>query len=53
MEANGIDSQEFGGFVKDKDEDGNEIYMLRYEEFIAIHTKALQNINKRLEAAGL
>jgi hypothetical protein len=50
MEKHGIDSQEFGGFVKGKDEDGNDIYMLRYEEFIAIHTAAIQDIYKRLGA---
>lgn len=32
----GIDSKEFGGFVRDKDEDGNDIYMLRYGEFDGI-----------------
>lgn len=32
----GIDSKEFGGFVRDKDEDGNDICMLRYGEFDGI-----------------
>lgn len=50
MERHGITSQEFGGFVKDKDADGNDIYMLRYEEFIAIHTAAIQDIYKKLGA---
>ena len=36
MAAAGVDSIEFGGFVKDKDDHGNDIYMLRYGEFIAI-----------------
>lgn len=36
MAAAGVDSMEFGGFVKDKDAEGNDIYMLRYGEFIAI-----------------
>ena len=53
MAKHEIDSLEFGGFVKDADEDGNDIYMLRYEEFIAIHTLAVQRIFKRLEMAGL
>lgn len=44
-----IDTQEFGGFVKDKDEDGNDIYMLRYEEFIAIILKAVQSHEERLK----
>ena len=38
----GIDSLEFGGWVKDVDADGNDIYMLRYEEFIAIILAAVQ-----------
>jgi hypothetical protein len=53
MENHGIDSTEFGGFCKAKDADGNDIYMLRYEEFIAIHTAAIQDIYKRLEALAL
>lgn len=43
-----IDSSEFGGFVRAKDEDGNDIYMLRYEEFIAIHTLAAQKQEKEI-----
>lgn len=42
----GIDSLEFGGFVKASDEDGNDIYMLRYEEFIAIILAAVQKQQK-------
>ena len=53
MNKHDIDSLEFGGFVKDADEDGNDIYMLRYGEFMAIHTMAIQKIYQRLEAAGL
>jgi hypothetical protein len=53
MDKHGIDSLEFAGFVKDVDADGNEIYMLRYDEFIAIHTLAIQRIYQKLEAAGL
>lgn len=44
MTASGIGSKEFGGFVKDKDEDGNEIYMLRYSEFIAILVAKVQQM---------
>ena len=50
MDKHGIDSLEFAGFVKDVDEDGNEIYMLRYEEFMAIHTLAIQRIYQKLGA---
>lgn len=48
MDKHDIDSLEFAGFVKDVDEDGNEIYMLRYEEFVAIHTLAIQRIYQKL-----
>lgn len=53
MELYEIDSLEFAGFIKDVDTEGNEIYMLRYEEFIAIHTLAVQRIYQRLEMAGI
>lgn len=36
MAIAGVDSMEFGGFVVDKDAEGNDVYMLRYGEFIAI-----------------
>lgn len=52
MTAVGIDSQEFGGFVKDKDENGNDVYLLRYGEFDAIRDakiKQLEAKNKDLE----
>lgn len=52
MEQCGVDSQEFGGFVKDVDADGNGVYMLRYEEFIAIHTLAAQRHEERIKAMG-
>ena len=45
----GIDSLEFGGFVKASDEDGNDIYMLRYEEFIAIILAAVQKQQKAID----
>lgn len=38
----GIDSKEFGGFVRDKDEDGNDICMLRYGEFDGIRDLKLK-----------
>lgn len=50
MDLCGIDSTEFGGFVKDKDEEGKDIYMLRYEEFTPIEWGKLQQIEKRLSA---
>lgn len=36
MALAGVDPLEFGGWIKDTDQDGNPIYMLRYTEFIAI-----------------
>ena len=45
MASTGIDSREFGGLVKDKDENGNDVYMLRYDEFDAIRDAKI----KRLE----
>ena len=36
MAAAGVSDQEFGGWIKDVDEDGNPVYMLRYNEVIPI-----------------
>lgn len=46
MDKAGVDSKEFAGWCADKEEDGNDIYMLRYEEFIALLWAKI----KRLEA---
>lgn len=48
MELFEIDSLEFAGFIKDVDADGNEILMLRYEEFIGLLALALQSHEERL-----
>ena len=40
----GIDSLEFGGFVRDIDEEGREICMLRYGEFDAIRDLKIKKI---------
>lgn len=50
MEAVGIDSLEFGGWVKDRDENGDDVYMLRYTEFIAILWAKIKTLEARLEA---
>lgn len=42
----GIDSLEFGGFVRDVDVDGNEICMLRYDEFDAIYALKLKMLER-------
>lgn len=49
MNVAGVDSQEFGGLVKDVDEEGNDIYLLRYGEFDAIRDAKI----KQLEAKNL
>lgn len=49
MTAVGIDSLEFGGFVKDKDEAGNDMYMLRYDEFDAIRDAKIKQLEARIE----
>ena len=48
MDAAGVDSLEFGGWVRDYDEDGNEIYMLRYGEFDAIRDAKIKQLDARL-----
>lgn len=48
MELFGIDSLEFAGFIRDVDADGNEILMLRYEEFIGLLALAVQDHEERL-----
>ena len=48
MDAAGVDSLEFGGWVRDYDENGNEIYMLRYGEFDAIRDAKIKQLDARL-----
>ena len=50
MKAAGIDSQEFAGFIRDKDEDGNDILMLRYGEFDAIYSAKIKQQDKEILA---
>ena len=50
LALSGIDSQEFGGFVKDIDPDtGDSLYFIRYEEFIAILAAKIKQLEKRIE----
>lgn len=49
MSACGIDAQEFGGWAKDKDAEGNDTYMLRYTEFIAILLAKLRKQDERIK----
>lgn len=48
MDAAGIESTEFGGWIMDVDKDGNEIYMLRYEEFGAIYAAKIKQLESRV-----
>ena len=49
MIETGIDSKEFGGFVKYTDEDGNDLYFLRYEEFIGILVAKIKQLEKKIQ----
>ena len=49
MTAAGVDSQEFGGFIRDTDEEtGEDIYFLRYEEFIGILAAKISALETRI-----
>lgn len=50
MNAAGVDSQEFGGFIRDINEkDGSDIYMLRYGEFDAIYAAKIKQLESRID----
>lgn len=50
MTLSGIDSREFGGFGKDVHaETGEDIYMLRYEEFIGMMAAKMQRMDERVK----
>lgn len=48
MEAAGVSDLEFGGWIKDMDEYGNDIYLLRYNEFIAILLLKIHKLEQRV-----
>ena len=50
MAEAGVSDMEFGGWVKDTDEDGKDLYLLRYEEFIALLLEKIRQLEGRLEA---
>lgn len=51
LELVGLDSKEFAGFVKDVDPDtGEDLYFLRYEEFIAILALKIKQQDERIRA---
>lgn len=49
MDAAGVDSTEFGGFVIAKDSEENDFYMLRYEEFIAPMLAKMRQLEQRIK----
>ena len=50
MDIAEVDSTEFGGWIKGTDKDGNDIYMLRYEEFGAIYAAKIKQLEARVAA---
>ncbi len=48
MEAAGVSDLEFGGWIKDMDENGHDIYLLRYNEFIAILLLKIRKLEQRV-----
>lgn len=49
LKLSGLDTQEFGGFVKDADKNGNDLYFLRYEEFIPILAAKIKQLERRMK----
>ena len=49
MESAGVSDMEFGGWIKDVDEDGNTVYMLRYTELIAVLWAKIRKLEQRIE----
>lgn len=49
MAASGIDSLEFGGFVREIDEDGNAMLMLRYGEFDGVRDAKIKQLESRID----
>lgn len=50
MTAAGVESSEFAGFVRDKYTDGEDVLMLRYEEFIGLLGAKVKQIDRRVAA---
>lgn len=48
MALAGVDPLEFGGWIKDSDQDGNPVYMLRYTEFIAILWAKIRDLEGKI-----
>lgn len=50
MDQAGLSTQEFGGLCIEHPDQENEIWRLRYEEFIALNTYKIQQLNARIKA---
>ena len=48
MASAGISDMEFAGWIKDIDADGNAVYMLRYNEFMAILLAKIKKLEQKL-----
>ena len=50
LEAAGLTSLDFAGFVKSPDEEaeGGYLYSLRYEEFVALCVREIQRLGQRV-----
>lgn len=48
LSKHGISTADFGGYVEDKDKDGNPIYALRYSEFIPLIVEQVQKLKARV-----
>lgn len=48
LAACGMTGQDFAGFVKEEDTDGNTVYSLRYEEFVAMCIHKIQTLEARV-----
>ena len=50
MDVADVDALEFGGWIADIDEEtGEDVYFLRYEEFIAILVAKIKQLEQRIE----
>lgn len=48
LDKHGISTADFGGYVADKDENGNETLALRYSEFIPLIVEQVQKLKARV-----
>ena len=48
MDAAGVDSLELAAYVEDRDQEGNDIFMLRYEELIALLWAKVKRLEQQI-----